>query len=154
VLHLHRGTPHVYQGEELGMANAPFARVDDLRDVESVNYHRSQVAAGRDPAAVMAQIRPGSRDTARTPMQWGRGARRRVLPPGGQAVTRELDGVRLLVLAHWGAGDVTVQVPDGAAWADAEVLLGSSSGQSPATVATDGTWRPDPWDAVVLRLER
>ena len=38
LLHLHRGTPYVYQGEEIGMANYPFASVDDFRDVESVNH--------------------------------------------------------------------------------------------------------------------
>src|SRR3712207_8927934 len=36
LLHLHRGTPYVYQGQEIGMANFPFASVDDFRDVESV----------------------------------------------------------------------------------------------------------------------
>ena len=56
------------------------------------------------------------------------------------------------MLANWGAGEVKVDVPDGAAWADAEVVLGSGSGQAPAMVGTDGTWRPGPWDAVVLRL--
>jgi oligo-1,6-glucosidase len=78
-----------------------------------------------------------------------------MLLPDDEAVyafTRELDGVRLLVLAHWGAGDVTVQVPDGATWAGAQLVLGSGSGQAPATVSADGTWRPGPWDAVVLRL--
>ena len=38
LLHLHRGTPYVYQGEEIGMANYPFAAVDDFRDIESVNH--------------------------------------------------------------------------------------------------------------------
>ncbi|GAB3356090.1 glycoside hydrolase family 13 protein [Modestobacter lapidis] len=70
LLHLHRGTPYVYQGEELGMANAPFASPADLRDVESLNHHAQAVAAGHDPAAVLAAIRPVSRDNARTPVQW------------------------------------------------------------------------------------
>jgi oligo-1,6-glucosidase len=210
VLHLHRGTPYVYQGEELGMANAPFASAGDLRDVESVNYYRSQVAAGRDPAAVMAEIRPASRDNARTPMQWDGGPEAGFCAPGGTpwiavnpdhatinaaaqrddpdsvfthyqrlvglrhsepvvalgdftmllpddeavyAFTRELDAVRLLVLTHWGTGDVTVDVPDGTAWAGAQLVLGSGSGHTPATVGADGTWRPAPWDAVVLRLD-
>src|SRR4051812_7772016 len=50
VLHLHRGTPYVYQGEELGMANYPFAEIDDFRDVESLNHYRAAVALGQDPA--------------------------------------------------------------------------------------------------------
>jgi oligo-1,6-glucosidase len=70
LLHLHRGTPYVYQGEELGMANAPFASLADLRDVESLNHHSQAVAAGEDPDAVLAAIRPVSRDNARTPVQW------------------------------------------------------------------------------------
>jgi oligo-1,6-glucosidase len=52
------------------MANAPFASLTDLRDVESLNHHAQAVAAGQDPAAVLAAIRPVSRDNARTPVQW------------------------------------------------------------------------------------
>jgi oligo-1,6-glucosidase len=39
VLHLHRGTPYVYQGEELGMTNAPFNVIEDFRDIESLNHY-------------------------------------------------------------------------------------------------------------------
>jgi oligo-1,6-glucosidase len=70
VLHLHRGTPYVYQGEELGMTNAPFASIDDFRDIESLNHYREAVAAGQDPADVLRALRISSRDNARTPMQW------------------------------------------------------------------------------------
>ena len=70
VLHLHRGTPYVYQGEELGMTNAPFASVEDFRDIESLNHYRSAVAAGADPERVLDSLRAMSRDNARTPMQW------------------------------------------------------------------------------------
>ncbi len=70
VLHLHRGTPYVYQGEELGMTNAPFATIADLRDIESVNHYAQAVAAGADPAYVMTALRRKSRDNARTPVQW------------------------------------------------------------------------------------
>jgi oligo-1,6-glucosidase len=70
LLHLHHGTPYVYQGEELGMTNAPFARIDDFRDIESLNHYAEAVAEGEDPATVLAAIRPMSRDNARTPMQW------------------------------------------------------------------------------------
>jgi oligo-1,6-glucosidase len=69
-LHLQRGTPYVYQGEELGMTNARFAALDDLRDVESRNFAEEAIAAGADPAAVLAQLCAASRDNARTPMQW------------------------------------------------------------------------------------
>ncbi|MCD2442032.1 alpha-glucosidase [Agromyces sp. SYSU K20354] len=72
VLHLMRGTPYVYQGEELGMTNMPFSSIDQFRDIESLNYYReATVAGGRAQAAeVLAGIARGGRDNARTPMQW------------------------------------------------------------------------------------
>ncbi|MYW02465.1 alpha-glucosidase [Streptomyces sp. SID3343] len=70
VLHLHRGTPYVYQGEELGMTNAPFASVRDIDDIEARNHYAHAVAAGEDPAEVLAGLRAMGRDNARTPMQW------------------------------------------------------------------------------------
>ena len=70
ILHLHRGTPYVYQGEELGMTNAPFDRIDAFRDIESLNHYAEVVEAGADPDAVLATLRKMSRDNARTPMQW------------------------------------------------------------------------------------
>lgn len=70
LLHLHRGTPYVYQGQELGMANFPFASVDDFRDVESVNHFGTAMVAGEDPARVLDAMRRMSRDNARTPVQW------------------------------------------------------------------------------------
>ncbi|GAA4727835.1 alpha-glucosidase [Pedococcus ginsenosidimutans] len=70
VLHLHRGTPYVYQGEELGMTNVPFAAHDDFLDIESVNYYRMAVASGSDAEEVLSALRLGSRDNARSPMQW------------------------------------------------------------------------------------
>src|SRR5919202_2730700 len=70
VLHLHRGTPYVYQGEELGMTNPPFASIEDFRDIESVNHYAEAVAAGARPEDVLTSLRAMSRDNARTPMQW------------------------------------------------------------------------------------
>ncbi|QTR06004.1 alpha-glucosidase, partial [Saccharothrix algeriensis] len=70
VLHLHRGTPYVYQGEELGMTNAPFASIEDMHDVESLNHYRQAVAAGAEPEAVLRGLRAMGRDNARTPVQW------------------------------------------------------------------------------------
>ncbi len=69
-LHLHRGTPFVYQGDELGMTNAPLATHDDLRDIESINAHRDLLAAGATSEEAMATIRKKSRDHARTPVPW------------------------------------------------------------------------------------
>jgi oligo-1,6-glucosidase len=70
LLHLHRGTPYVYQGQEIGMANYPFASVDDFQDIESVNHFATEMVAGEDPTAVLAALRRMSRDNARTPVQW------------------------------------------------------------------------------------
>ena len=70
VLHLHRGTPYIYQGEELGMTNVPFSSIEDFRDIESLNYYSQAVASGQDPADVLAALRLRSRDNGRTPMQW------------------------------------------------------------------------------------
>jgi oligo-1,6-glucosidase len=70
LLHLHRGTPYVYQGQELGMANFPFTGPEDFRDVESVNHYAQAVAAGDDPGEVLTALRRMSRDNARTPVQW------------------------------------------------------------------------------------
>ena len=71
VLHLHRGTPYVYQGEELGMTNAPFATIDDFRDIESLNHYAVATAARRATRGGAGR-RCGtmSRDNARTPVQW------------------------------------------------------------------------------------
>ena len=73
LLHLHRGTPYVYQGEELGMADFPFTSLEEFRDVEALNHYRYAVEAGRDPQEVLAGLRTGARDNARTPVQWDAG---------------------------------------------------------------------------------
>ncbi|MGY5890203.1 glycoside hydrolase family 13 protein, partial [Geodermatophilus arenarius] len=70
LLHLHRGTPYVYQGEEIGMANFPFTDLAQFRDVESINHQVQAVAHGADPDEVFAALRRMSRDNARTPVQW------------------------------------------------------------------------------------
>ena len=73
VLHLHRGTPYVYQGEELGMTNAPWATIEDFRDIESLNHYAEAVAAGAAPDDVLLALRTMGRDNARTPVQWDAG---------------------------------------------------------------------------------
>jgi oligo-1,6-glucosidase len=70
VLHLHRGTPFVFQGEEIAMTNAGFRTVHDLRDVESINFYENAIAGGAAPEEAMSPIRRMGRDNARTPMQW------------------------------------------------------------------------------------
>ncbi|TXN32863.1 glycoside hydrolase family 13 protein [Lacisediminihabitans profunda] len=70
VLHLHRGTPYVYQGDEIGMTNAGFTAIEQYQDIESVNYFAEATAAGASPAEVLEDLRYRSRDNARTPVQW------------------------------------------------------------------------------------
>ncbi len=71
MLHLHQGTPYVYQGEELGMTNCPFGGIENYRDVETLNAYRELTEAGlREPEELLRCIAYKSRDNARTPMQW------------------------------------------------------------------------------------
>ncbi|MDO4717164.1 MAG: alpha-amylase family glycosyl hydrolase, partial [Propionibacteriaceae bacterium] len=70
VLHLHKGTPYIYQGEELGMTNAGFTAIGQYRDIESLNAYEEAVVSGTDPAEMLEALSVKSRDNARTPMQW------------------------------------------------------------------------------------
>jgi oligo-1,6-glucosidase len=73
VLHLHQGTPYVYQGDELGMANAPFADIADYRDIQALRFYAEAVARGDtdvDLAALLQAMARMSRDQGRTPVQW------------------------------------------------------------------------------------
>lgn len=70
-LHMLQGTPYIYQGEELGMTNYPFASLDEFRDIESIHAYREFTEKGIiSPEKMFAYIRYKGRDNARTPMQW------------------------------------------------------------------------------------
>jgi oligo-1,6-glucosidase len=196
VLHLHRGTPYVYQGEELGMTNVQFDGPADFRDIESVNHFAVATAAGDDPSAVLAALRVRSRDNARTPMQWDSSAAAgfstgtpwiavnpnypeinaaaqaddpdsvlahyravialrhtdpvvahgdftMLLPTDDRvyAFTRSWQGSTLLVLGNFSGEQAAALVPEHAAWAHAELVLGNY----PPDAA------PDDPEAIVLR---
>ena len=68
-LHGLQGTPYIYQGEELGMTNAPYP-LEELRDLESINAYHEMVEKGMPEADALAAIHRMMRDNARTPMQW------------------------------------------------------------------------------------
>ena len=70
VVHCLRGTPYVYQGEEIGMTNAGFTSLEQYRDVESLNHYHILRARGLHEDSVYDILRVHSRDNARTPMQW------------------------------------------------------------------------------------
>lgn len=70
MLHLLKGTPYVYQGEEIGMTNVPFTAIGQYRDIETLNMYRLHVEAGLDPAEFIRGANANGRDNSRTPMQW------------------------------------------------------------------------------------
>ncbi len=66
-----KGTPYIYQGDEIGMTNFPFSSVDEFRDVESINAYNHYVEVLKNKKDyVLKRLSSGSRDHARTPMQW------------------------------------------------------------------------------------
>lgn len=70
-LHMMKGTPYIYQGEELGMTNVPFDTLADFRDIESLNLYKEEVGKGRVSHDTMIEyLRHKSRDNSRTPVQW------------------------------------------------------------------------------------
>lgn len=69
-LHLLRGTPYVYQGEEIGMTNPNYSDIQDFVDVETINAYKELSEKGLEHEEIMDIIREKSRDNSRTPMQW------------------------------------------------------------------------------------
>jgi oligo-1,6-glucosidase len=65
-----RGTPFIFQGQELGAVNEPFTAPEDLRDVESINRHAALLASGLTSEDVWGRVLAGSRDHSRTPIRW------------------------------------------------------------------------------------
>ena len=72
-IHLLRGTPYIFQGEELGMTNAGYTHIRQYRDVESLNYYKIMLQDGKSEAEALEILRQRSRDNGRTPMQWSSG---------------------------------------------------------------------------------
>lgn len=69
-IHMMRGTPYVYQGEELGMTNAHYNDISQYRDVESMNYYKILLDQGKTKEQALKVLAARSRDNSRTPMQW------------------------------------------------------------------------------------
>ena len=69
-LHFLKGTPYIYQGEELGMTNVEFHSLDEYQDIETLNFYKVRTEAGVSHEEMMAALHENSRDNARTPMQW------------------------------------------------------------------------------------
>lgn len=68
--HLLRGTPYIYQGEELGMTDPDFTDISQYRDVESLNYYQILQDEGKTPEEAFHIVSRRSRDNSRTPVQW------------------------------------------------------------------------------------
>ena len=69
-IHLLRGTPYIYQGEEIGMTNAYFDNIEQYQDVESLNAFKILKQNGMSEDEIYQILQSKSRDNARTPMQW------------------------------------------------------------------------------------
>lgn len=70
VIHCMRGTPYIYQGEEIGMTNAGFTNISQYRDVESLNHFKILHEKGLSKENAVQILQIHSRDNSRTPMQW------------------------------------------------------------------------------------
>lgn len=70
MIHMMRGTPYIYQGEEIGMLNAHYPSIEQYRDVESLNYYRILLDEGKSEKEALETLAARSRDNSRTPMQW------------------------------------------------------------------------------------
>ena len=69
-VHLMKGTPYVYQGDELGMVNPGYDSIERFRDVETTNYYQIMLEMGKGPEEALRVVNERSRDNGRTPMQW------------------------------------------------------------------------------------
>lgn len=73
LLHMMKGTPYIYQGEEIGMTNRPISDISQAEDIESVNIYHERIEKGFTHDEIMKSINAKGRDNARTPMQWSAG---------------------------------------------------------------------------------
>lgn len=72
-IHMLRGTPYIFQGEELGMTNPGYGDIEEYRDVESINYYHILLEQGKTKEEALEILGQRSRDNSRSPMQWDAG---------------------------------------------------------------------------------
>jgi len=70
LIHLMRGTPYIFQGEEIGMTNPNYREISQYRDVESLNYYEILLEKGKSAKEALEVLAARSRDNGRSPMQW------------------------------------------------------------------------------------
>lgn len=73
-LHLLKGTPYIFQGEEIGMTNVAFDTLEEYKDIETLNFYKVRTESGVSHETMMKGIHANSRDNARTPMHWDNSA--------------------------------------------------------------------------------
>lgn len=73
MIHFMRGTPYIYQGEEIGMLNAHYPFIECYQDVESLNYYKILLERRKSKQEALMTLAERSRDNSRTPMQWDDG---------------------------------------------------------------------------------
>lgn len=70
LLHMQKGTPYIYQGEEIGMTNTTITDISQAKDIESINMYQERLANGFTKEAIIQSINVKGRDNARRPVQW------------------------------------------------------------------------------------
>ena len=70
LLHMMKGTPYIYQGEELALTNTPVASIEELDDIESINMYHDRVSRGFSIESIMTSLNAKGRDNARRPIPW------------------------------------------------------------------------------------
>lgn len=69
-LHLLKGTPYIFQGEEIGLINTPVTSIEEIDDIETVNFYNERVSENYSNDAIFSSINKKGRDNLRRPMQW------------------------------------------------------------------------------------
>ena len=69
-LHFLKGTPYIYQGEEIGLTNTPISSIDEANDIESLNMYKERLNEGYNKKDIIQSINKKGRDNARRPIPW------------------------------------------------------------------------------------
>ncbi|MCF1618067.1 glycoside hydrolase family 13 protein [Tetragenococcus koreensis] len=70
LLHMMKGTPYIYQGEEIGATGTPFSDISEIKDIESINMYHERLAEGYAKEEIIASINAKGRDNSRRPIPW------------------------------------------------------------------------------------
>ncbi len=70
LLHMLKGTPYIYQGEEIGLPNTPITDISQAEDIETLNMYRERLAKGYAKKDILTSINAKGRDNARRPLPW------------------------------------------------------------------------------------